>query len=158
MPYVRTKQNRELARIRKTTHGMSHTRPFVTWVNMRNRCENPKNKNFENYGGKGIRVCERWQKFENFWDDMKRGYSDNLTLDRIDNNGNYEPNNCRWATMKEQGRNTNRNHLISYAGITKTITEWSEITGIKQTTIRMRLSNYGWTVEDSLKKGGHYSF
>lgn len=87
------------------SHGMSDTRPFVIWTHMRRRCEKPDFKDYRNYGARGIKVCRRWQKFENFWADMKKGYKPNLTLDRKNNDGNYTPRNCRWATAQQQRAN-----------------------------------------------------
>lgn len=83
---------------------------------------------------------------------MANGYKDGLTLDRIDVNGNYEPNNCQWATNKEQQNNKRNNHLLEHNGEIHTITEWSEITGIKKTTIERRINKYGWSIEKSLTK------
>ena len=117
---------------------------------MRERCNTPSCKGYKNYGGRGISVCEEWGNFVVFkeWA-ISNGYNDKLSLDRINVNGNYEPNNCRWATSKEQANNKRNNHLITYLGETKTMTEWAETTGIKVATIWARLQR-GWTVEKTL--------
>lgn len=88
-----------------TTHGMTDSRPYTIWEGIIQRTTNPKNKAYKNYGGRGIIVCKKWLKFDNFWKDMRKGYVDNLSIDRINNNEGYEPANCRWATMKEQQNN-----------------------------------------------------
>ena len=104
-------------------HGLHDTRLYATWQNMKERCRNPKNNNYHNYGGRGITVCEEWKNsFQSFYDwAMSNGYSDNLTLDRIDVNGNYCPNNCRWSTKKFQANNTRRNIYITYNKKTQTL-------------------------------------
>lgn len=86
-------------------HGMSHSRPWVIWTDMKRRCKNPDRSSFEFYGGKGISYQDSWEKFEGFWQDMEQGYGDELTLERIDPSGNYCKENCRWATKQEQPRN-----------------------------------------------------
>lgn len=118
---------------------------------MRQRCSNPKCINFHNYGGKGITVCDEWNNsFESFYEwAMSNGYEKGLTIDRIDVNGNYEPSNCRWATYKEQANNRTSNRLIEVDGVSHTIGDWSEITGIRLATIWARLKR-GWTAKEAV--------
>lgn len=138
-----------------TTHGLSYSKIYSVWQGMINRCLNPKHDNYHIYGGRGIKICERWMKFENFYEDM--GDPPNgLTIHRVNNNGNYCKENCIWATKKIQDRNRSDNNLITYKNETKCLIEWSEILGIKPETIRARL-NYGWTLEETFnKKVGNY--
>lgn len=132
-------------------HGMSHSRLHNIWSNMKTRCFTKSYYLYELYGGRGITVCEEWKNdFLSFYTwSMSHGYSENLTLDRIDNNGNYSPENCRWTTMKEQASNRRSNHLLTLNGETKTISEWSKVVGIERRTIQRRLK-LGWTVEKAL--------
>jgi len=118
---------------------------------MKSRCNNKNNPVYMLYGGRGISVCDEWNEFKAFkeWA-MNNGYSDQLTIDRINVNGNYEPDNCRWATQKEQCRNKRDNHYLTFQGETKTLIEWSELVGIRQETIRHRINDYGYTVEEAL--------
>ena len=129
------------------SHGMSHTRLHNIWLTMRQRCQNPNCSAYYKYGAKGISVCSEWEKFENFRDwAISNGYTDTLTLDRIDFTGDYEPRNCRWATQKEQQNNRSNNVMLTYRGQTKSIYEWSEITGIPPRVLYDR--NYrGWNVD-----------
>jgi hypothetical protein len=98
----------------KTTHGMRYTTEYRTWTALKQRCLSPKNLNYDNYGGRGIAVCERWLKFENFFEDMGNKPSPKHSIDRIDNNGNYEPSNCKWSTPKEQCRNRKNSIFVVY--------------------------------------------
>lgn len=108
-----------------TKHGMRHTRFYEVWKGMKNRCSNKSHRWYKNYGGRGIKVCKRWMTFENFRDDMFLSYSPGLTLDRINNDGNYEPSNCKWITRKKQMNNMRRNIFISYKGRKQTLAEWA---------------------------------
>lgn len=131
---------------------MSFTKEHNTWMGMRERCEKKTDKRYQDYGGRGIKVCERWQTFSNFLADMGRAPSEKHSLDRFpDKNGNYEPGNCRWATNTEQCRNKRDNHYITVKGDTKCLVEWSEISGIKAPTIRARLKT-GWSPENAVFK------
>jgi len=133
-----------------TKHNMSNTRIYNIWHTMIQRCYYLKHKSYRNYGGRGITVCDEWQGkhgAENFinWA-MVNGYADSLTIDRIDNDKGYSPDNCRWVTMKVQENNTRRNHYITYKGKTQTIAQWADEIGISKDTLYTRFKN-GWTVE-----------
>lgn len=134
-----------------TKHGLCHTRLYHIWNSMKQRCSNPKNISFRYYGGKGISVCKEWQEdFSAFrhWA-LSNGYADNLSIDRRDSNGNYCPENCTWATSKEQQNNTSYNRLYSYNGETHNVMQWSEITGISPNMLYKRLLR-GWSIEKAL--------
>lgn len=133
------------------THGMTNSRLYVIWSNMRARCNNPKSCEYISYGGKGIFVCKEWEKFENFskWA-FEHGYSQTLTIDRINVNGPYSPKNCRWVTSKEQSLNRTDNHLITALGKTQTIREWADESGLKYDTIERRINCYAWSPEDAV--------
>lgn len=135
-----------------TKHGKSHTKIHNTWLGMINRCGDKKNSRWKDYGGRGIRVCIRWHDFRHFLTDMGEPPTPKHQIDRIDNNGDYTPKNCRWATTKQQCRNTRVNHLITHNGKTQCLTEWAEETGIGLATIWARLKIYGWPVELALTK------
>ena len=129
------------------THGMSHTRLHNIWLTMRQRCEKPKCSTYHKYGAKGIRVCTEWGVFENFRDwSLSNGYADNLTIDRINPLGNYEPSNCRWVTQKVQQNNRSNNIRLTYSGETHSIIEWSEITKIPLQNLYDRYYK-GWKIE-----------
>lgn len=136
-----------------TTHGMSKTRLYNTWCCMKARCENKNNTSYDIYGGKGVSVCDEWRTdFLNFYNwAYENGYNDDLSIDRIDGDGNYEPNNCRWATAKEQANNICTNRMITVDGVEHTSSEWSDITGFKANTIRERLER-GWTEYDAVNR------
>lgn len=136
----------------KKTHGMSNNRLHKIWDMMKTRCYNAKDNTYQYYGARGVIVCDEWKNnFKAFYDwSMMNGYADNLTLDRENVNGNYEPSNCRWVTMKTQANNKRWNRHITYNGETHNIKEWSELTGIKYTTLYERLFTYKWSVERAL--------
>lgn len=135
---------------KNATHGMKGSRLYRIWVGMKTRCLNSNMPYYKNYGGRGITICEEWLEFEPFRDwALANGYRDDLTIDRLDVNGNYCPSNCAWKTPKEQGNNTRFNRYIEYSGKRMTLKQWSESTGIKATTISERLRR-GWSIEDSL--------
>ena len=131
----------------KIKHGMATTRLYQCWADMKQRCNNPHNQFYARYGGRGITYCESWEDFEPFmqWA-LSNGYSDLLTLDRINNDGNYEPNNCRWTTPKIQANNTRRNHKLSYQGQTLTVSEWADYLGISYSCMLSRVRR-GWSME-----------
>lgn len=135
------------------THGLSKTRLYTIWHSMKCRCHYPATNQYKNYGGRGIEICDEWEKgFLPFYNwAMSNGYKDDLTLDRINVNGNYEPSNCKWSTKKEQGRNTTANRFITYKGETKTLTEWCEIYNINIVTLSDRLKT-GMTFEEAVSK------
>ena len=130
------------------THNMSRTHIYGIWCSMKERCNNPQCKSFKNYGGRDITVCERWLEFENFYADMGER-PEGLSLERIDNNKGYSLDNCKWATRKEQMRNSRRNRMIEYQGQTKCLSEWAQMFGMRFERLRERL-NAGWPIEKAL--------
>lgn len=135
---------------RCVTHGKSKSCEFRIWSGMKRRCFFVKDKDYHKYGGRGITVCERWlHSFVNFYQDMGER-PEGTTLDRIDNNGNYCPENCRWATDKTQARNRRTNLLITFNGATKTLAEWAEQYSLNWNTLRSRIMERGWSIERAL--------
>lgn len=134
-----------------TTHGESNTRLYSIWSDMKKRCDNEKHLAFARYGGRGIGYDAQWAGFETFSEWAKSsGYSNELTLDRKNNDKGYSPDNCRWVSRKEQGRNKSNNVRFEHDGKFLTLGEWSETTGIPYTTLHGRIYNYGWSVERTL--------
>lgn len=123
---------------------------YNKWSSMKTRCYSSHSKDYKNYGGRGIKICEEWLDYKYFreWS-LSSGYIEGLTIDRIDNDGNYEPNNCKWLTMAEQQRNKRNNRIITYNGESLTLVEWGEKCHIHPDRIGARL-NSGWSVGDSL--------
>ncbi len=132
------------------TMGGKRLRLYWIWSAMKDRCFNPKNESYHRYGGRGIKVCPEWMEFEPFyvWATV-HGYKDDLTIDRINNDGNYESGNCRWVTHKEQSKNTSRNHFVTFQGETKTIGDWAGVLGLRPKTLLMRIRN-GWPLEKAM--------
>ena len=145
-------------RLGRITHGESGSRLYAIWNNMKKRCQNPKDREYPRYGGRGIKVCDEWlNDFQAFHDwAMANGYDEmaprgQCTIDRINNDGNYCPENCRWATAKEQANNTRRTRFIEFDGERHSVTEWARRLGINQSTLSMRINKYGWSAEKALK-------
>lgn len=135
----------------KEKHKLSETRQYRIWEQMKQRCTNLKSPNYKNYGGRGIKISKSWlNSFNAFWKDMNKGYNDNLTLDRINNDGNYSKSNCRWATRHEQSKNNRRNIKVTVNGKEMILSDAAKVLGLKRTTLQMRLSKYGWTMEEAL--------
>lgn len=135
----------------KYSHGQSNTRLYHIWRTMKARCADPNSHKYHSYGGRGITIRHKWlNSFEAFYDwAMANGYREDLTIDRIENDGNYEPSNCRWASAKEQANNTRKNRLLTHNGETHTMSEWADLTGIGEKAIYRRL-NRGWSVAKAL--------
>lgn len=134
-------------------HGMSRTRLWTIWCGMKSRCYYPKNIAYKDYGGRGIRVCDEWlHDFVSFlnWS-MKNGYAENLTIDRIDCNGNYDPSNCKWSTYEEQENNRRDTVFLSISGINLPVSEWARKVGISAATLRWRMKN-GWRENEILMR------
>ena len=136
----------------KTIHGMSKTKEYRAWQKMKERCYNPKYTLFSRYGGRGISVCDRWiDSFENFYADMGSAPA-GTSIDRIDNDGIYEPSNCRWATSEVQANNKSSNRKICINGEEKTVAEWSDVMGVRSDLIHCRLGR-GWSDYDAVTRG-----
>lgn len=132
-------------------HGHHKTKTYTSWQAMKQRCTNPRVMNYNNYGGRGIKVCERWRKFENFLEDMgevPRG----LQIERKDNDGNYCQENCHWVTRKQQARNKRNNHLITYNDKQQCLATWAEEYNIKYHTLYYRIYKLGWSIQKALTK------
>jgi hypothetical protein len=132
------------------THGDSDSRTHRIWRAMKTRCSNPRASNYAIYGGRGITVCQAWcDSYEQFLTDMGK-CPDGCSIDRIDNSGNYEPGNCRWATRAEQNRNRRDNVMLTFSGKTMCLTDWASHLGMLERTLRNRIKHYGWSTEEAL--------
>ncbi len=143
----------EQTRERATKHG--HTTrgemssEYTSWHSMKQRCNDQNKDNYERYGGRGIRICEQWESFEIFLQDMGHKPTTSHTIERINNDGNYEPGNCRWALKKEQSRNRRNNRHLTIDGVTRVLSEWAELSGVNPITISGRISR-GWSIESAV--------
>ncbi len=146
----RQRENSARAAAAIYTHRMSRTRIYRRWSAMKDRCANPHDKSWHRYGGRGIRVCERWQKFENFLADLGEP-PPGTSLDRIDVNGDYEPGNCRWADFKTQSNNKRTSRFLTFNGRTQTIAQWADEAKIPSNRLRSRLDR-GWDIEKALNQ------
>jgi len=134
-------------------HCQTKTSTYKIWSHIKDRCLNPKNKSYKNYGGRGITVCDRWKdSFENFLQDMGK-CPKGMTIDRINNNLGYYPNNCRWANQKTQQRNRRNNRIIKFNDTEKTLSEWADDLGMNQDTLGFRINSNKWTLERALTQG-----
>ena len=132
-------------------HGMSHTQIHGVWRQMRERCSNPKHRSYKNYGGRRIKVCPEWDDFAVFYRDMGERPLGG-TVERIDNNGPYSKENCRWATYKDQLNNRRTNRMLTVFGRTQTFSQWADECGIPWTTLRSRIERYGWPLEQAVTR------
>lgn len=140
----------EMTSNRRRTHGKSRTVEYEAWKNMRKRCYNPQATQYKDWGGRGIKVCVRWQVFEAFLEDVGPRPSPQHSIDRIDVDGDYCPENCRWATRREQANNMRHNRRLSAFGRTQTLSQWATEIGIPDYCVRLRIDRYNWSVERSL--------
>ena len=129
-------------------HGMSNTPAYHAWISMRQRCDNPNDPAYANYGGRGIRVCERWREYANFLADMG-ARPPRYEIDRIDNDGPYSPENCRWVTSKANKHNKRSSRMLTWQGVTLPVTAWAERLGMHPRTLFNRLGR-GWTLERAM--------
>lgn len=143
----------ENAQLKFKTHGKRKTRLYRTWAHMKSRCYNKNVPAYPDYGGRCIAVCDDWKDdFMSFYDwSMANGYEDTLTIDRINNDGNYEPENCRWADKKQQSRNRRNVKRYTINGETHCLSEWCEILELNFSTVRNRIYSYGWSIIEALE-------
>ena len=155
---IRKEKGKEFFHNYNITHGESRTRIYIIWGNMINRTSNKKNKDYKNYGGRGITVCEEWKDYLTFkkWA-LENGYSDTLTLDRIDNDKGYYPGNCRWTDEETQNNNKQQSRKLEYKGEIKSVEQWAKEDNINRGTLVNRL-NKGMSIKEALEtpiKGGN---
>lgn len=136
-----------------TEHGLRSSRQWSIWLHMKQRCDNPKNNGYKDYGGRGITYDKKWIKFVDFWEDMNQGYNDTLTIERVDVNGNYCKENCKWIPRSEQNKNQRSNLKIIFRKKEYKLFDLATQYGIKYTTLYNRLFIYKIPIEQAIKKG-----
>lgn len=142
---------KELAIIQNTTHGKTNSHLYSIWRGMRDRIFNKNARCYKDYGGRGIKICDEWLNFENFYEwSINNGYQDDLTIERKDVNGNYCLENCKWATMKEQANNRRTNHFIEFNGKNQSMSDWAKEINIPYQTLKSRINSMGWEIERAL--------
>lgn len=145
--------------MKNVQHGGKGTKLYEVWCTMRRRCNSHNAQNYERYGGRGIKVCEEWNSdFRKFrkWA-FENGYKEGLSIDRVNNNGNYEPSNCRWATHKQQSNNQSDTLRITYKGKTKTLHEWADILSIKPHTLYYRVYRAKWDLDRAFSEKASFN-
>lgn len=132
-------------------HGLQGTPEYRTWTHMRDRCNRPSDKSYSRYGGRGIKVCKKWnESFMEFYKDIGKKPTKKHQLERINNNGNYEPANCKWSTPIEQANNRRSNKLFTYNGQTQTLAQWARQYNINSDKLRQRVNRYKWSLDKAL--------
>ena len=133
-------------------HNLYDSRQYKIWTDMKSRCNNPSHKSYKNYGARGIRVCDRWEDFLLFWEDMADTYEDHLSIDRIDNDDGYYKENCRWATRQQQINNRRNTIYITYNNIIYPMSEFAKQKGLKYDDLKYRIEKYGMINDEILEE------
>ncbi len=141
-----------------TTHGMTQSKTYKTWAGIKRRCNNKNDKRYPDYGGRGIKVCSRWNRFENFLIDMGEKPTPNYSIERIDNNKGYNKNNCVWIPQNEQGNNKRNNVIFEFNGQIKTLAHWSKYLNINIGTLRNRILRQKWPIEKAFTTQIHTQY
>lgn len=136
---------------KREEHGLSDLPEYDIWLAMRQRCLNPKNKDFGHYGGRGITICKRWNRFTVFLSDIGRRPSSSHTIERVRNHLGYSPRNCRWIPQQEQKNNTRRNHRIRFRRRVMNLTQWARELGIKRSTLSARIVTRGLSMREAIR-------
>lgn len=137
---------------------LKYRKIYRSWSGMKTRCLNPNNFKYKDYGGRGITICPRWFKFDNFYKDMQGSWEEGLSIDRVDNSRGYYKENCQWSNDFQQANNKRNSRVLTYNGVSKTLSEWARDLGLNQSTLSMRYHTYRWSVEECLtqrRRNGH---